>query len=196
MPPSLFPQDSALLSLVVLPILIFLARICDVSIGTLRIIFVSRGHTRIAPVLGFFEVTIWLLAISQVMSNLTSPIHILAYGTGFATGTYVGMLIERRIALGNQVVRIITRHDATALVGHLRGAGHFVTAIDGEGEEGPVKLLFLTIPRRELPEILGQVKRFNPNAIYTVEDVRYVSQGAVYAPRQPNRYLALLRKGK
>lgn len=188
--------DSTTFSLFVLPGLIFLARICDVSIGTIRIIFVSRGFTLLAPLLGFFEVMIWLLAISQVMRHLTSPVHYIAYGLGFATGNFIGMQLEKRLAMGNQVIRVITRHEGTLLVGKLRGAGHFVTAVDAEGEEGPVKLIFLTAPRRDLPSIVANIKETNPNAVYTVEDVRQVSEGALgQAKRTPWR-LGLVRKGR
>ncbi|HER42916.1 MAG TPA: hypothetical protein ENO08_00460, partial [Candidatus Eisenbacteria bacterium] len=82
--------DSELFKWVVLPLLIILARVIDVTIGTIRIVFVSRGHKVIAPILGFFEVLIWLLAIGQIMRNLSNFMCYIAYGTGFALGTYMG----------------------------------------------------------------------------------------------------------
>lgn len=163
-------------SLIIVPILIFFARILDVSVGTLRIIFVSKGLKYLAPILGFFEATVWVVAISQVMQNLTSWQTYIAYALGFATGNFVGILLEERLAVGNLVVRIITRHKADELLAFLRGAGYGVTSSDAEGELGPVKLLFLVCKRRDLEEIIKIVKRFNPRAFYTVEDVRFVEQ--------------------
>lgn len=163
-------------SLIVVPLLIFFARILDVSMGTLRIIFVSKGLKYLAPVLGFFEAMVWVVAIGQVMQNLKSWETYIAYALGFATGNFVGIFLEERIAVGNLVVRIITRRNADELLVFLRGAGYGVTSSDAEGEAGPVKLLFLVCKRRDLKEIVRIVKRFNPRAFYTVEDVRFVEQ--------------------
>ncbi len=100
-----------LFAYVVLPIMIFCARICDVTMGTIRVIFISKGIRYLAPVIGFFEVIIWLLAIGQVMNNLTNVVSYIAYGAGFAAGTYIGMYIEEKISLGLTSVRIITKED-------------------------------------------------------------------------------------
>jgi uncharacterized protein YebE (UPF0316 family) len=85
-----------ILTYVVLPVMIFFARICDVSLGTIRVIFISKGVKYLAPIIGFFEVIIWLLAIGQVMNNLTNFVAYIAYGAGFASGTYIGMIIEEK----------------------------------------------------------------------------------------------------
>ena len=87
-------------SLLVLPVLIFCARIVDVSLDTMRILYMNRGRKVIAPLLGFVQALIWILAVSQVMKNLANPICYLAYGAGFATGNYVGMRIEEKVATG------------------------------------------------------------------------------------------------
>ncbi len=84
----------------VLPAAIFLARICDVTIGTLRIIFVSKGNKLIAPVLGFFEVLIWIIAITRIIENLNNPFCYVAYAAGFATGNYIGLRVEEKLAVG------------------------------------------------------------------------------------------------
>lgn len=168
-----FP-DSGVFSLLLLPLLVFLARIIDVSIGTLRIIFVSRSLKGLAAVLGFFESLIWVLAISQVMQNLTNMLTYVAFALGFATGNYIGVMIEERIALGSLIVRIITRRDASVLAEHLWKAGYGVTNLHAQGETGPVQLIFTVCRRRNLPEVLRMVKRFNPRAFYTIEDVRFV----------------------
>jgi uncharacterized protein YebE (UPF0316 family) len=177
MPDLSFLQSDSF-GLVVLPILIFLARIVDVTIGTVRIIFVSRGLKYLAPILGFFEVTIWLLVITQIMRHLDSPVNYLAYGLGYATGNYVGILLEGKVAVGKQIVRVIVREGAGEIVTRLRGAGHGVTTIPAEGESGPVTVIFTIVKRRSLPEVIEIIKQDAPTAFYSVEDIRHVSEGA------------------
>ncbi|ATB70017.1 hypothetical protein SJPD1_1912 [Sulfurospirillum diekertiae] len=158
-----------------IPVLIALARICDVSIGTLRIIFVSKGLRLWAPILGFFEVTIWLLAISKVMENLTNPINYIAYALGFSLGNYIGMFIENRLALGMVVVRIITKRDSHALVTILRDLGYSVTVVDAEGNMGAVNIIFTLIKRSSIKVITPLILHYNPQAVYSIEDVRHAS---------------------
>ncbi len=184
-------------SLVLVPLLIFLARIVDVTIGTLRIIFVSRGMKYLAAFLGFFEVLVWLLAISQVMQNLTNWVTYVAYGLGFATGNFVGILIEERLAMGNLIIRVITRKDATELVRFLWTSGYGVTSVDAMGEGGAVKVIFSIVKRKKVAQIIEVIKRFNPNAFYTIEDVRFVNETFFPAMnRRPLFSLDFLRKRK
>ena len=162
---------------VVLPFLIFSARVLDVSLGTLRIIFVSRGLRYLAPFVGFFEVIIWLLAIRVIMQNLNNWACYIAYGAGFAMGNFIGIFIEKRLAIGNSIVRIITSKDATPLIEHLRSSGYGVTSIQAEGAEGSVHVIYVIIKRHDLEAIGEVIRDFNPNAFYTVEDVRLVIKG-------------------
>lgn len=172
---------SPLFTLVVIPLLIFFSRILDVTLGTMRIIFVARGMRYYAALLGFFEVLVWLLAIGQVMQNLTNWVTYVAYASGFAAGNFVGIAIENRIAMGNLIIRIITRKEANELVRFLWEKGYGITSVDARGETGPVKLLFTIVKRKKVAEVINIIKRFNPNAFYTIEDVRFVSDTA-YAP--------------
>lgn len=164
-------------SLIILPVLIFLARICDVSIGTLRIILVGRGHKILAPLLGFFEVLVWLIAIQQIMQNLTNIVYYLAYAAGFAAGNFVGMLIEEKIALGILIIRIITNQSAEKLVEQLRDQDYGVTSIDAAGKTGPVNVLYTVIRRSDLKNIINLINNYHPNAFYSVEDVKLVREG-------------------
>jgi uncharacterized protein YebE (UPF0316 family) len=166
-----------IVSYVILPFLIFCARICDVSLGTIRVIFISKGIKYLAPFIGFFEVIIWLLAIGQVMNNLTNAIAYIAYGAGFASGTFIGMLIEERLSLGLTSVRIITKKDPTELILYLRSQDYGVTSIDGEGASGRVKMIFTIIKRQDLSRVVSIIKQFYPNAFYSVDDIKSVSEG-------------------
>ena len=124
----------------ILPLLIFSARIMDVTLGTMRIVFVSRELKYIAPVVGFFEVLIWLFAIRVIMQNLNNIFCYIAYGAGFAMGVFIGLHIEQRLAIGGSLIRIITRKDATELIRHLRSKGYGVTNMDAKGAEGKVHI--------------------------------------------------------
>lgn len=185
----------------IIPALICLARILDVSIGTMRIVFLSRGMKGIAPVLGFFEVIIWLLAIGQVMKHMDSWINYIAYGIGFALGNYLGMVLEEKLSVGHVMLRIITRLPAMKLVNHFRNAGYRMTYVDGEGLKGPVQIMFTIAKRKQLAELLDAVREFNPAAVYSIEDVRTLSPSAVQPVGMPatpvrKRLFRFHRKGK
>jgi uncharacterized protein YebE (UPF0316 family) len=162
---------------VFLPVLIFIARILDVSLGTVRVIFVSKGLKYIAPVIGFFEVLIWLLAIGQIMTNLKNPACYIAYGGGFATGNYVGMMIAEKLSLGVVLLRVITQKDTGELMRSLSSREYGVTSIDGQGVQGKVQIIFTIIPRKEIVNAIEIVKKFHPRAFYTVEDIGFVEEG-------------------
>ncbi len=183
-------------SWILLPIIIFFARICDVTFGTMRIILVSRGKRNIAPFLGFFEVLIWIVVIGQLVQHLQSITAYLGYAAGFATGNYIGMLLEDRIAIGTISVRIILPLGGDELVQALHERGFGVTSYDGEGATGPVKLIFTVIPRKSLDTIKMLIHTFHPSAFISIEDIRSIEAGVfpVMAPlfRDPFG----LRKGK
>lgn len=162
---------------IIIPLLICLARIVDVSLGTMRIILVSKGAKIIAPILGFFEILIWLVAIGQVMQNLTNVMNYFAYALGFALGNYIGILIEQKLAIGMVVVRIITATDASELIDYMKSANFGVTVIDAEGANGPVHLVFTVIKRSLVPILISHINKFNSKAFYSIEDVRFVSEG-------------------
>lgn len=162
----------------VLPLLIFSARICDVTLGTIRVIFISRGLKYYAPVVGFFEILIWLVAIGQIMNNLTNVYCYLAYASGFAGGIFVGILIENKLAMGVCQIRIITHNGAEMLIADLKNAGFDLTCMDAEGIYNPVKIIFTLIKRKEIKNVVRVIKRHNPRAVYTVEDVRFISSSA------------------
>jgi uncharacterized protein YebE (UPF0316 family) len=172
-----FAVTSDIFAWVVLPILIFSARVADVSLGTIRVIFISKGLKYIAPVIGFFEVIIWLLAIGQVMQNLTNVASYIAYGAGFATGTLMGMLVEERLSLGTVVIRVITRKDSSDLVIRLRSLNYGVTELNAEGSTGPVKVLLMVIKRQDTKQVVATIKQFNPQAFYSIEEVKSVKEG-------------------
>lgn len=184
---------------VLLPLLIFFARIVDVTIGTMRFIFVSRGYKGIAPILGFFEVLIWLIAIGQIINNLANIMSYVAYGAGFAAGNFLGMYIEEKLSIGNVMIRLITRKDSTALIDFFKGNNIGFTYINAHGATGDVRVIFTTVPKKDLRKIISEIKRFNPNAFFTVDDVKQVNEG-IFPTKFPYHNKKLLgrffRKGK
>lgn len=196
---ALFNSDMYLW--IILPLLIFLARVLDVSMGTIRFIYISRGLRSLAPIIGFFEVLIWLLAIGQIMQNLDNIFCYIAYGGGFATGTFVGMYIEEKLSIGNVGVRVITRKDAPELIEYFETINLGVTTVDAQGTRGDVKIIYTIIPRHDLKKVIGIIKKFNPKAFYTIEDIKFVSEtgtpsSAPFYKRKSPRLFRFYRKGK
>jgi uncharacterized protein YebE (UPF0316 family) len=179
---------------VLLPGMIFVAEMCVVTLGTLRIIFVSRGQKFLAPCLGFFEVTIWLFAISQVMQRLDNVWCFLAFAGGFTVGNFFGILIEQTLAMGLAQVSIVAPHGSDDLVAELRSLNFGVTCVTGEGSKGPVQIVFTVVRRRQLKQVLTLVETTQPGAFYAVDDVTAVSEGIFpMASRGPKIAPALLR---
>jgi len=177
------PDLGPVLEMFVVGALIFLARICDVTLGTMRIVFISRGHKLLAPLVGFFEVLIWLFAFRQLMQNLTAIGYYVTFAAGFATGTYVGLTLEDKMAVGTRIIRVITRTNASELIRALRDAGHGVTTVDAHGSEGPVSLIFSVVKRHDVENFVRMVHEYHPRAFYSIEDVRNVREGVFSAHR-------------
>jgi uncharacterized protein YebE (UPF0316 family) len=161
---------------VLLPLLIFSARIFDVSINTIRIIYVLGGRRFIATALGFFESFVWLMAISQIFEHLDNWVCYIAYPAGFATGILVGMMIEERIAYGKVIVRIITRKDVRELLAYLNKQQLRYTHVNAEGPDGHENLVFTVLERERLEHLLGTLKEILPTAFYTVEKVNRAAE--------------------
>jgi uncharacterized protein YebE (UPF0316 family) len=177
--------NSGIFTYAVLPILIFMARICDVSIGTIRIIFVSKGKKNIAPILGFFEVLIWITAISKIMQNLDNYINYVAYAAGFATGNLVGMIIEEKLAMGIQMIRVFINENGMDLVRNLNIGGFGATAVEAWGAKDKVSMIYTIVNRNELEKVLGIINDFNPKAFFTIEDIKAVNEGIFRPRKQP-----------
>ena len=158
---------------------IFFARICDVSIGTIRIILVARGYRLLAPVFGFVEILIWLTAIGTALKNMDTMVSFLVYAAGFAAGNYVGMMLESWIAIGYQSVRIITTRNVTALPLTLREEGFGITSVVGQGMKGDVLILYTVIRKRDMKTLLEIVKELEPKSFITIEDVRSFYYGFI-----------------
>lgn len=170
-------MDSMLLGAILGGALIFCLRLTDVTLGTMRILMTVRGRKLLAALIGFIEVTIFVVAISQVVRNVSNVWNVLGYSGGFAAGTLVGMTIEERLALGFTVVRVICSDVCNAVAERLRESGYGVTEMPGQGLRGPVEVLEVVVRRSELPAVLQIVDRTDRQAFITVEETRRVYRG-------------------
>lgn len=196
-PESLASQP--LFSLIVLPLLIFLARITDVTIGTMRIVFVSKGQKILAPILGFFEVFIWVVVIGQIMQHAQTWLYYIAYAGGFAMGNYFGLLLEERLAVGKQLIRIITSKGGDILLRNLNIAGFGATSIVARGSSGRVNIVYTVVERGNIQEALHIIHDFSDKAFYTIEDIRKINAGIFPSHKKTSESIQLLRpwrKGK
>ncbi|MFZ0181584.1 MAG: DUF5698 domain-containing protein [Methanoregula sp.] len=189
---AFFIISPGLYNWILLPALIFCAQIANVCMETLRIVFLSKGIKYLAPVIAFFEIIIWLLAIVGVMSNLSNPANFIAYAFGFALGTYVGLVIEERLSIGMVIMRIITTGETSAGIAEfLQSEQYGTTCLDAKGARGGVTMIISLVNRDDVPRITRYIEQTNPGAFFSIEDVRYVNQG-VFKPRKLNPFTGFL----
>lgn len=179
-----------------LPLLIFLARVIDVSLGTLRIIFTARGRRYLAPLLGFVEVFIWIVAVSQITREANNLLAYLAYAAGFAAGNYVGIWLDNRLGIGTLLVRAILSNGGNQAADLLHQAGYGVTSLIGQGSTGPVQLIYTIIRRKDLTEVINLIHRVQPHAFLTVEEIRSAQQGIFPSPHHSRLAVTAQRKVK
>lgn len=169
-------------SLILAALLIFGLRIVDVSLGTLRIGFLVRGERRLAGLFGFFESLIWLIAAAQVLSNLDSPLKFVAYAAGYAAGTMLGVSIERWLAIGETIMRVVSPVDSPPVEEQLRDAGFYVTVLNARGRDGDVSVSFSVLKRKRIPEAIKIVGAVNPQAFVTFEATTPTNRTPVTPP--------------
>lgn len=182
-----------------LPVIIFLARIADVSLGTLRITMVSRGYKWESALLGFFEVLIWVIVVAQLLTNLDHWVNYIAYAGGFSAGTFIGLYIEDKMKVGTVLVRIITLQKSHDIIEALKEAGVAVTSMDAKGGFNDVKVIFTVLKRKKLNKVFEIVKEIDPEAFFSTEDVKYSNKHHDHLvnpdDRSPIDRLLRIRKG-
>ena len=157
--------------------LIFALRVTDMSLDTLRMLFVMRGRKGIAWLLGFCQSAIFVVAITSVLNNLDNLLNIIGYAAGFATGTVIGITIEERLAIGHTHLRIISSRRGAAIAERLRAEGHAVTEIPARGKDGMVTMLAVSIRRKNIDQVRNMVNDVDSEAFITAEDIRPLRQG-------------------
>ncbi len=188
---SFFIITPELYAWVILPLLIFLARICDVSMETIRVIYISKGIKYLAPIIAFFEIVIWLLAMEVVMRDLTNIANFLAFAFGFAMGTYIGLVIEEKLSIGMVIMRIVTTEESNdEIVSFMQSENYGITMLDAKGSRGNVRIILSLVNRTDVARITERIRSTNPHAFFSIEDVRYVNEG-VFRPKKPNMITGL-----
>lgn len=183
-----FGIPASTLNYIILPFLIFFARIGDVSISTIRIIFVMNGNRLIAPILGFFEALIWLLAIGQIFNNIDNVWSYIAYASGFAMGTFVGITLEAKLAYGKVVLRLFAPNEVNELLLFLEEHDYRYSLLDAEGRKGKVNILFMVVNRDSLKHLISGIDQHHPKAFFTIEGVKQVSD-EIHAKNETGRSL-------
>lgn len=161
--------------------MIFLLRIVDVSLSTLRILLSVRGRKLIVPFLGFIEVSVWIFAAGNAIRHLESLPHIIGYAGGFTAGTVVGLWIEEKLALGIATMRVVTDHIGEGLAERLRSMGCGVTEFSASGAKGPVEVVFTVVRRRNVHDAIAVVEEWDPDAFITIEEPREVRRGWLHS---------------
>ena len=184
---------------IIIPLLIFVARIIDVSLGTIRMLLTAKGKKAFAAGLGFIEVLIWLLAIKEILNNLTSIAAYVAYPAGFAAGTYIGMLLEEKLISGKVVLRVIVKKKKGKIKEAFEKENIQFTIVDAEGSKGASKLIFCIIDRKKAEHIINIIKKNNPKAFYSVENIKYARDPISHQVKQQKKRrgkFLFYRKGK
>lgn len=181
-----------------IPLLIFFARLIDVSMSTIRIILIVNEKRVAASVLSFLEMFVWLVAVTQTLKNLSNVMCYIAFAGGFAVGTYIGMLIEKKLSMGIVLIRITTTEkDGNQLISFLKQHKFRITSVNAEGNFGKTNIIFTIVMRKEMNSVIEVIKQFNPNAFYTVENIRYVNdQRWLNAATGENKMINFLKKIK
>lgn len=165
-------------TVIITSLIIFVARVADVSLGTVRLILLSRGIRGIASIIGFIEITIWLVAVSRIFMNLDNWIYYIAYALGFATGTYAGVILEEKISLGKVIIRIVAASNSTPLFDKLNESRFTSTTVAATGPEGNINIIHIVLNRRHIKNVISIIDTISPESFYSIEDIRYVRENA------------------
>jgi len=176
LPAKIFAMDIFTLPPALLVLVIFVARIIDVGLGTVRIMFVNRNMKNSAALLGFVEVLVWISITAQVLAQSNSWLHYFSYAGGFAMGNYVGIWMEEQLRIGYQLFRVITHKECSALIESLKAENLKITFVDGQGGMGPVKIILTVIKRKQAPKLIHIIESFDPEAFYSIEDIKHVAE--------------------
>jgi len=170
------------------PALIILARICDVSFATLRIILITKGLKKIAPIVAFIEVFIWIMVARNILTENAGWEKILAYCLGYTLGTFTGIILENKLSLGKAIVRVFVHTDDKQVIADLRSQKFGVSAVDGEGKDGPIKIVFVVVNRTDIPRVMEIIQKNNPHAFFTIESVQVANAGYFNTSSDPDIY--------
>ena len=166
------------------PLVVYFLRATDVTMGTMRMLLIMRGHRLIAPLIGFVEILLWITAVGIVVRYLESPLHVVGYAAGFATGNYLGLRLEEKLALGVATIRTVVGEGGAHLASELRRTGFGVTETPGRGKDGPVEVLYSVLPRKRIERCLAVIDEYAPDAFVVVDEPRRVRRGWLFPSKK------------
>jgi uncharacterized protein YebE (UPF0316 family) len=169
---------------VVLAVLIFILRVINYAIGTIRLVAISRGRRVLAAGLAFLEALIFAVVIANVVSDLDNIVNLVSYCLGAAAGSYVGMVLEQRLITGYSKITIISVTDGHEIALALREKNFGVTEAIGMGHEGQVSMLTIVVNRKDSPAVLQAARRIDPKAFISMEEAQRVEHGYIPAPHR------------
>ncbi|MGM5481101.1 MAG: DUF2179 domain-containing protein [Nanobdellota archaeon] len=172
--------------MIIMPIIILIARILEMTLGTMRVGMVAKGFKNIAPMIGFIEMIIWAFVARKIMGDLGNAVWIIAYAAGFGLGTYIGMTLSEKISLGKVLIRAITKTSPAALQKELKEKGFGSTVVDSAGSKSKSTIIFTIVQSKKIKEVVNIILKHNPRAFYTIEEVRQVNEGTF--PENPNKF--------
>ncbi|RCW49870.1 MULTISPECIES: DUF2179 domain-containing protein [unclassified Halanaerobium] len=158
-------------------LLIFMARVVDVSLGTMRVLMIFKSQRLYAALIGFVEVIVYIIALNRVVTTLDNPFNLIVYALGFAVGNFVGSLLEEKVAIGQVTVNVITSNTSCEMIEQMRGEGYGVTVVDGEGKKGKKKILFVTLERKNLRHFFEIIDDCEPESFVNILDSRSTRGG-------------------
>lgn len=159
--------------------IILFAKIVEVSLQTVRVVLITKGEKTIGAIIGFFEVIIWIVVASTVITGLAEdPLKAVFYALGFALGNFFGSMLEEKIGLGVSEVQIIVKEEhGIELAQFIRSQGYAVTVIEGNGLNQKRHVLYAMIPRKQVRELSKQIKSYQDNSVITVHEIKPIYGG-------------------
>lgn len=196
-------MTTQLFNFVIMPILIFIARLLDVTFGTIRVISISQGYKYSAVLVGFLEIFVWVIAAQQVLTKMNNYTWIFAYCLGYALGNYVGIVISEKLSIGKVSIRVILKKKINEIKNELIQNNFRITILEGKGAKSKSIVLFTIVKSKEINKVINIINKHNSKAFYSIENVKSIKESSFkkknkkfIKPQFNMFYLYSLKKGK
>ncbi len=155
------------------------AKIIEVSLGTIRMVLITKGERKIGAFIAFFEVSLWVILVSNVLNNIAEdPLKVIAYALGFSLGNFIGSWIEEKIGIGLSEMNVIVKEEhGLQLANEMRERGYAVTMMHGEGKLHPRSILLMYVPRKKVKRCVDIIKETQESAVITISDKKPIYGG-------------------
>ena len=167
-------------------IIILISKIVEVSVGTLRMIVISKGYRRQGTILSFIEIILWTFIASRVILGIAeAPIKGIVYCIGYSIGVYMGSRIEGRIAMGRVMIQaIVSKENSAPLIGGLREKGYAVTTMEAQGRDSEKQVLMIFANRKGKEDIISTIQKLDRTAMIITNDISTLHGGTITGVRR------------